>query len=74
VNSSDSTPEKPIAQNGPTDNPDLITEGMKVKHQRFGVGLVLQIDGQGQNKKATVKFADGEKQLILKFARLQIIS
>ncbi len=74
VNSSDSTPEKPIAQNGPTDNPDLITEGMKVKHQRFGVGLVLQIEGQGQNKKATVKFADGEKQLILKFARLQIIS
>jgi DNA helicase-2/ATP-dependent DNA helicase PcrA len=54
-------------------DPDQIHEGMKVAHQRFGEGLVTKVDGQGANKKASVKFADGEKQLILRFARLQII-
>lgn len=55
-------------------NPDDIQEGMKVNHQRFGDGVVTKVDGQGPNKKASVKFKEGEKQLILRFARLQIIN
>lgn len=55
-------------------DPDDIKEGMKVNHQRFGEGLVTKVDGQGANKKASVKFKEGEKQLILRFARLQIIN
>ena len=55
------------------DNPDDIVEGMTVTHYRFGKGTVKKIEGQGHNKKASVKFADGERQLILKFARLQIV-
>jgi len=49
--------------------------GVKVRHDRFGVGVVTAIDGEGGNTKATVQFANfGQKQLLLKFARLSIIS
>ncbi|NOR87586.1 MAG: ATP-dependent DNA helicase, partial [Bacteroidales bacterium] len=53
-------------------DPQDIVEGMMVEHQRFGIGKVIQIEGIGANKKAKVKFKDGIKQLILRFARLQI--
>lgn len=53
--------------------PDDILEGMDVEHQRFGQGKVIKLEGQGANKKAKVKFKDGEKQLILRFARLRIV-
>jgi DNA helicase-2/ATP-dependent DNA helicase PcrA len=56
------------------DDPDKIQTGMNVKHARFGQGKVLQIEGDGNSRKATVFFKDhGQKQLLLKFARLQII-
>lgn len=55
-------------------NPDLLAEGMRVFHQKFGEGTVLSLDGAGANKKATVHFDnEGTKQLMLKFAKLQII-
>jgi len=51
-----------------------LSVGNKVEHQRFGRGIVLGIDGVGENMKATVKFDNtGTKQLLLKFARLRII-
>jgi len=44
-----------------------------VEHQRFGNGKVLKVEGAGQNKKATVFFrAVGQKQLLLRFAKLKI--
>ena len=55
-------------------NPDLIQEGFRVLHQKFGEGTVISIDGAGANKKATVRFdTAGTKQLMLKFAKLKII-
>ncbi len=49
--------------------------GMQVEHSRFGTGKVLAIEGNGPNKKATVYFnAVGKKNLLLRFARLKIIS
>jgi DNA helicase-2/ATP-dependent DNA helicase PcrA len=56
------------------DDPDQIQSGMKVKHPRFGSGRVLQIEGEGHNRKATVFFTEsGQKQLLLRFARLKIL-
>lgn len=53
---------------------DLIQAGMQVEHQQFGVGKVLAVEGAGSNRKATVFFPGvGQKQLILKFARLKIV-
>jgi len=46
---------------------------MEVEHERFGKGKVVGIEGIGPNKKATVFFPGiGQKQLLLKFARLRI--
>ena len=51
-----------------------ITNGMQVKHSLFGTGKVLNITGEGSNKKATVFFNGiGQKKLLLKFARLEIL-
>ena len=49
-----------------------IEVGDNVRHDRFGVGEVIFLDGTDpENIKAKVKFAtEGEKNLILKFAKL----
>ncbi|MBS3914093.1 MAG: UvrD-helicase domain-containing protein [Bacteroidetes bacterium] len=48
--------------------------GDKVQHQRFGFGMVKEMEGDGSNKKATVTFeALGEKKLVLKFAKMRIV-
>ena len=44
-----------------------------VEHQRFGLGLVEKIEGDVQNKKATINFKmGGRKIILLKFAKLKI--
>jgi len=51
-----------------------IQTGMQVEHSRFGYGKVLSIEGSGANRKASVFFRNiGQKQLLLKYARLKII-
>lgn len=51
-----------------------LVEGAKIEHQRFGVGMVLKLEGSGENAKATVQFVNsGTKQLLLKFAKFTII-
>ena len=50
-------------------------EGNVIEHQRFGIGTVVKVEGTGENEKATVEFRNaGTKQLLLKFAKYQIIS
>ena len=56
------------------DSPDSIQAGMDVMHERFGRGKVLKTEGEHTSRKATVFFKDvGQKQLLLRFARLKII-
>ena len=51
-----------------------IMPGMKVHHDKFGTGKVLNIEGAGDSRKATVFFeGSGQKQLMLKFAKLTIV-
>ncbi|MEZ4807142.1 MAG: 3'-5' exonuclease [Flavobacteriales bacterium] len=53
--------------------PDL-TEGMTVAHERFGKGKVLKIEGKAPDLKATVFFPSaGQKQLLLRFAKLTVV-
>lgn len=52
-----------------------LKEGCKIEHQRFGVGVVRKIEGQGENAKATVEFQNsGVKQLLLKYAKYTILN
>lgn len=49
--------------------------GLNVQHQRFGMGKIEAVEGQGENAKATVLFNNfGKKQLLLKFAKLKILN
>lgn len=62
--------------NDPADTGDAnkIQVGMEVFHERFGRGKVVEIEGAGQNRKATVFFNKiGDKQLLLRFAKLKIL-
>jgi DNA helicase-2/ATP-dependent DNA helicase PcrA len=48
--------------------------GMRVKHPMFGIGTISGLSGSGQQAKATVQFITaGRKQLMLAYARLEII-
>jgi len=49
--------------------------GDVVNHQRFGKGNVLNIEGKAADLKAEIKFeTGGVKKLLLRFAKLEIIS
>ncbi|MDR0682869.1 MAG: UvrD-helicase domain-containing protein [Dysgonamonadaceae bacterium] len=65
-----------------TDKSDLITHhsignltvGNTVKHERFGIGKIIELSGEKENAKAVIKFeALGTKQLLLKFAKFEIV-
>ena len=73
-------PQPTFVQRGPAvpNNPaqiGAIMPGMKVQHEKFGIGKVLAIEGTADSRKATVFFEGGvgNKQLMLKFAKLTII-
>ncbi|MBD1432536.1 exodeoxyribonuclease V subunit gamma [Sphingobacterium sp. DN00404] len=48
--------------------------GMEVEHERFGFGKVVNLEGNRPDIKATIFFKElGQKQLLLKFAKLRIV-
>jgi DNA helicase II / ATP-dependent DNA helicase PcrA len=48
--------------------------GQKVEHQKFGFGEVIKMEGAAHNPIATVRFEhNGEKKIMLNYARLRII-
>lgn len=58
----------------PSDTSNLQV-GMEVEHERFGFGKVLTLEGNKPDVKATIFFKEiGQKQLLLKFAKLYIVN
>ena len=56
------------------DDVRLLKTGQTVLHQRFGKGKVSHI-AEGSNAIATIQFeSEGEKKIMLKFAKLKILS
>ncbi len=71
-----SATRRPLTQksNFKAADPADIVAGLQVEHQKFGKGKVLQVEGAGPGKKATVFFkGKGQRVLLLKYAKLQII-
>ena len=51
-----------------------IVVGNIIEHNRFGMGEVIALEGNGPNKKAEIKFGTiGKKKLLLQFAKLKVI-
>ena len=57
--------------------PDMVKEGAKVLHLKFGEGIVKKVEGGAGNRVATIFFKDvddPERRIMLKFAKLQVLS
>lgn len=55
-------------------NPNDIQVGNRVRHEKFGLGTVRERIGEGANLAMIIAFDNwGEKKLLLKFAKLQIV-
>lgn len=64
---------KPSEGFTPSDTSKLAV-GMQVEHERFGFGEVSALEGSKGDIKATISFKGlGQKQLLLKFAKLRIV-
>lgn len=64
----------PSAGFAPSDTSNLQV-GMEVEHERFGFGKVINLEGNKPDIKATIFFKEiGQKQLLLKFAKLRIVN
>jgi ATP-dependent DNA helicase UvrD/PcrA len=46
--------------------------GARVRHSKYGVGTIIEIEGEGEDRKLTVSFQDyGAKKLVERYAKLQ---
>ena len=53
---------------------NTVQPGQLIEHERFGLGEVMKVEGEGDNAKATIRFKNaGDKQLLLRFARFKVI-
>ena len=70
VRTSTSTSAEPFI----SDDVSGLQTGMEVMHEKFGEGKVVNIEGSGVNKIASIFFAQfGTKKIMLKFAKLKIL-
>ncbi len=56
------------------DSPDKLAEGQEVLHASFGKGKIEKIEGEADKKVATIMFGGQERRIMLKFAKLKILS
>lgn len=53
----------------------VLTVGSRIAHDRFGEGSVIRMEGTPDNARISVRFdALGEKTLLLKFAKIRVLS
>ena len=56
------------------DSPLDLRSGMRIEHNRFGLGNIVSITGDPAALKATIKFDSyGEKVLLLQYAKIRIV-
>ena len=47
--------------------------GTRVRHAKYGIGTIIEVEGEGEDRKLTVSFQDhGAKKLIERYANLQL--
>jgi DNA helicase-2/ATP-dependent DNA helicase PcrA len=57
-----------------TADPSQLEAGMKVEHQKFGFGVIKEIEGSAHNPIALILFdKNGEKKIMLNYAKLSIV-
>ncbi len=62
-------PSRPQSR-GPSKDPLV---GTRVRHSKYGIGTIIGVEGEGEDRKLTVSFQDyGAKKLIERYANLQL--
>ena len=57
------------------DSPSKVEVGQTIEHDRFGIGVVVSLEGDISSRKAVVDFKDGgRKTLLLKFAKIRVVA
>ncbi|HWG59535.1 MAG TPA: UvrD-helicase domain-containing protein [Candidatus Acidoferrales bacterium] len=65
-----SEPSRPPARRGANSDPLI---GTRVRHSKYGLGTIIEVEGEGEDRKLTVSFQDyGAKKLVERYANLQI--
>ena len=55
-------------------DPSVLEAGSKVEHQKFGFGVIKEIEGSAHNPIAIILFdTNGEKKIMLNYAKLSIV-
>ena len=71
-----SRPSRPTAGGGSAIHTAAeLSEGMRIEHARFGEGVIVQVDTSRPDARVIVDFdKEGQRVLLLKFARFNILS
>lgn len=65
---------KPADTNFMPSPANLVVEGVRVEHNKFGVGIVKKVESISGDRKALIQFEEaGEKTLLLSFAKLKVL-
>lgn len=57
------------------DSPSKVEVGQTIEHDRFGIGVVISLEGDVTSRKAVVDFqVGGRKTLLLKFAKIRVVA
>jgi len=57
------------------DSPSKVEVGQTIEHDRFGIGVVVSLEGDIASRKAVVDFKEGgRKTLLLKFAKIRVVA
>jgi DNA helicase-2/ATP-dependent DNA helicase PcrA len=63
-----------VISEAPVDADAAYTLGQRVRHAKFGEGVVVHYEGQGQHARVQINFADcGSKWLVVAYAGLQTV-
>jgi DNA helicase-2/ATP-dependent DNA helicase PcrA len=55
-------------------DPSILEAGNKIEHQKFGFGVIKEIEGSAHNPIAVILFdKNGEKKIMLNYAKLSIV-
>ncbi len=66
-------PAKPSRSSAPERASGNPLVGTRVRHSKFGVGTIIGVEGEGDDRRLTVSFQDyGPKKLLERYANLQI--
>jgi DNA helicase-2/ATP-dependent DNA helicase PcrA len=58
----------------PARTPKNSLVGTRVRHAKYGIGTIIEVEGDGEDRRLTVSFQDyGAKKLIERYANLQLV-